>query len=51
MAQVFEHGFDLLDAPVERVCIDNVPIPGGYMEPTVVPTPEKVEAAVRRVLA
>ena len=51
MAQVFEQGFDLLDAPVERVCIENVPIPGGYLEPTVVPTPEKIEAAIRRVLA
>lgn len=51
MAQVFEQGFDLLDAPVERVCIDNVPIPGGFMEPVVVPTPEKIEAAIRRVLA
>jgi pyruvate dehydrogenase E1 component beta subunit len=51
MAQVFEQGFDLLDAPIERVCIENMPIPGGYMEPTVVPTPEKIEAAIRRVLA
>ena len=49
MAQVVEKGFDLLDAPIERVCIDNIPIPGGYLEPLVCPTPEKIEAAIRRV--
>jgi len=48
-AQVVDQGFDLLDAPIRRVCIDNVPVPGGYMEPTVCPTPEKIEAAIRGV--
>ena len=50
-AQVIEHGFDMLDAPILRVAIDDVPIPGGVLEPVVCPTPEKIEAAVRRVFA
>jgi pyruvate dehydrogenase E1 component beta subunit len=51
MAQVVEHGFDLLDAPVERVTLENTPIPGGVLEPVVCPSPDKIEAAIRRVLA
>ena len=51
MAQIVEQGFDLLDAPMERVCIENMPIPGGFLEPQVCPTPEKIEAAIRRVTA
>ena len=51
MAQVMEKAFDLLDAPVERVCIANMPIPGGYLESHVLPNPAKIEAAIRRVTA
>ena len=51
MAQVMEHGFDLLDAPIERVCLENVGIPGGKLEHLVMPTTQKIEAAIRRVTA
>lgn len=48
-ARIMEQGFDLLDAPVTRVTIPNMPVPGGYMEEYVAPNPEKIEAAVRAV--
>ncbi len=48
-AQVMEHGYDLLDAPVKRVCHPNFPIPGGYMDVYTMPTVEKVESAIRDV--
>jgi pyruvate/2-oxoglutarate/acetoin dehydrogenase E1 component len=51
MAQVMEKAFDLLDAPVERVCNANMPIPGGYLEVHVLPNPEKIAAAIRKVIA
>jgi pyruvate dehydrogenase E1 component beta subunit len=51
IAQVVKEGFDLLDAPIERLCMSNTPVPGGYLEPLVQPTPAKIEAAIRRVLA
>lgn len=45
-ARVVEHGFDLLDAPIKRVCLPNIPIPGGYMEDYVRPTKERIEQAI-----
>ncbi len=48
-AQAMEHGYDLLDAPVKRVCHPHMPIPGGYMEAYAGPTPERIEAAIRDV--
>ena len=48
-ARVMEQCFDLLDAPVIRVTLPNMPVPGGYMEEYVVPTPEKIEVAIRQV--
>ena len=48
-AQVMEHGYDLLDAPVKRVCHPNFPIPGGYIDAYTMPTPDRVEAAIREV--
>lgn len=51
VAQVVEKAFDLLDAPIVRVCNANVAIPGGFLEPYVLPTPDKIEAAVRKVMA
>jgi pyruvate/2-oxoglutarate/acetoin dehydrogenase E1 component len=48
-ARVVEQAFDLLDAPILRVTMPNMPVPGGYMEEYVRPTPEKIEAAVRKV--
>jgi pyruvate dehydrogenase E1 component beta subunit len=50
-ARVMEQGFDLLDAPVTRVTLPNMPVPGGYMEPYIAPNPEKIEAAIRQVCA
>ena len=50
MAQVVEKGFDLLDAPMARVCNANIPIPGGLLEPLVVPSPEKIAAAIQKVM-
>lgn len=49
IAQVMEHGYDLLDAPVKRVCHPQFPIPGGYIDAYTMPTPERVEAAIREV--
>jgi len=48
-AQVMEHGYDLLDAPVKRVCHPNIPVPGGYIDVYTMPTPERIEEAVRDV--
>ena len=48
-AQVMEHGYDLLDAPVKRVCHPNIPIPGGYIDVYTMPTLERIEEAVRDV--
>jgi pyruvate/2-oxoglutarate/acetoin dehydrogenase E1 component len=48
-ALVMEHGYDLLDAPVKRVCHPNFPIPGGYIDAYTTPTEERVEAAIRDV--
>ncbi|MEH6577916.1 MAG: transketolase C-terminal domain-containing protein [Amphritea sp.] len=50
-ARVMEQAFDLLDAPVLRVCLPNMPVPGGYMEEYVAPNPDKIEAAIRNVCA
>lgn len=48
-AQVMEKGYDLLDAPVKRVCHPNMPIPGGYIDAYSMPTPARIEAAIRDV--
>ena len=50
-AQVGDRCFDLLDAPVKRVCLPNMPIPGGYIEPYIIPNADKIEAAIRQVCA
>jgi pyruvate dehydrogenase E1 component beta subunit len=50
MAQVMEHGYDLIDAPVKRVCHPHFPVPGGYIDAYTMPTPERIEAAVRGAL-
>jgi len=50
-AQVIDQGFDLLDAPIKRVCARNYPIPGGYMEAHVLPNTEKIKAAIEEVVA
>ena len=48
--QVMEKAFDLLDAPIKRVCSPNYPIPGGYVEAAYLPNPEKLAAAVKEVV-
>jgi pyruvate dehydrogenase E1 component beta subunit len=48
-AQMMEHAYDLLDAPVKRVCHPQIPIPGGYIDAYTMPTPERIEAAIREV--
>ena len=50
-ARVVEDAFDLLDAPIKRVTLPNMPVPGGYCESTVMPGPAKIEAAIRAVCA
>jgi pyruvate dehydrogenase E1 component beta subunit len=50
-AQVIDRGFDLLDAPIKRVCARNYPIPGGYMEEHILPNTEKIKAAIEEVMA
>ncbi|MFA7282277.1 MAG: transketolase C-terminal domain-containing protein [Sterolibacterium sp.] len=46
-AQVMEHGYDLLDAPVKRVCHPNFAVPGGYIDVYTMPTQDRIEAAIR----
>lgn len=48
-ALVMEHGYDLLDAPVKRVCHPQMPIPGGYVDAYTMPNPARIEAAVREL--
>jgi acetoin:2,6-dichlorophenolindophenol oxidoreductase subunit beta len=49
---VMEHAFDVLDAPIGRVCGKNVPIPySESLEPLTVPQAADIAAAVRALLA
>jgi len=48
-AQMMEKGYDLLDAPVKRVCHPHMPIPGGYIDAYTMPTLERIESAIRDV--
>lgn len=50
-ALMMEQGYDLLDAPVLRVCHPAIPIPGGYMDSYTMPTPERIVAALEEVCA
>jgi pyruvate dehydrogenase E1 component beta subunit len=51
-ATLSEKGFDWLDAPVMRLCAENVPIPiSRTLEPLVQPNPARIAAAVRDLLA
>jgi pyruvate dehydrogenase E1 component beta subunit len=50
-AQIIDNGFDLLDAPIKRVCAKNFPIPGGYLEQHVLPQPEWIKTAIQEVIA
>lgn len=51
-ARLYEHAFDYLDAPIERVGFKEVPFPyATNLEDQVVVTPARIEAAIRKVLA
>jgi len=49
--RIVEQAFWSLDAPIARVCTEEVPIPyPKHLEDAALPSPQKIEAAVRRVL-
>ncbi len=50
-AQIYERAFDSLEAPVERVAAEDVPVPTcPVLEREVLPQPKDITAAVRRLL-
>lgn len=50
-AEISYNCFDYLDAPVELVCLEDVPMPYNHnMELAVIPTPEKIVAAAKKTL-
>jgi pyruvate dehydrogenase E1 component beta subunit len=50
-ARLYQHGFDYLDAPIERVGFRELPFPyATNLEDQVVVTPERITAAIRKVL-
>ena len=52
MARLMEQAFYDLDAPVARVCSEEVPIPyARHLEEAALPQPEKIVAAVNRLFA
>jgi pyruvate dehydrogenase E1 component beta subunit len=51
VAIIMEHAFFELDAPVARVCSEEVPIPyAKHLEDAALPQPEKIVAAVKEML-
>jgi pyruvate dehydrogenase E1 component beta subunit len=51
MARIVEHAFWELDAPLARVCSEEVPIPyAKHLEDAALPQPEKIVAAVKEML-
>lgn len=52
MARIMENAFYELDAPVARVCAEEVPIPyAKHLEEAALPQPEKIVAAVKEMFA
>jgi pyruvate dehydrogenase E1 component beta subunit len=52
MARIMEQGFYDLDAPVARVCSEEVPVPyARHLEEAALPQPEKIVAAVKGLFA
>ncbi len=49
-AQIVENGFDYLDAPIQRVAAADTPIAAGFLEKHVLPQPEDIEKAIRKVM-
>ncbi len=51
IARVQQFAFDYLDAPIERVCAANVPVPmSPVLEDEAIPTAENIAAAARKTL-
>lgn len=51
LAQIVEQAFFELDAPLARVCSEEVPVPyAKHLEEATLPQPEKIVAAVRSIL-
>jgi len=48
--QIVEQGFDLLDAPIRRVCARNYPIAGGFVEQHILPSRERIKEAIQEVM-
>jgi pyruvate/2-oxoglutarate/acetoin dehydrogenase E1 component len=48
--QIIEKGFDYLDAPIQRVCAANMPIPGGVLEQYALPQPHQIADAIEAVM-
>lgn len=48
--QIMEKAFDSLDAPIQRVCAANMPIPGGYLEQYVLPQPQKIKSSIESMM-
>jgi pyruvate dehydrogenase E1 component beta subunit len=52
MARLIEQAFYDLDAPVARVCSEEVPVPyARHLEEAALPQPEKIVAAVQGLFA
>jgi pyruvate dehydrogenase E1 component beta subunit len=52
IASIVERGFYELDAPVERVCSEEVPIPyPKHLEDAALPNAERIKTAVRKLFA
>lgn len=50
-AVIVEHGYSSLRAPVRRVCGLDMPVPAGGLVRAALPSDERIEAAVRELLA
>ena len=49
-ALMMEHAFDWLDAPVVRVCGEDVPMPyAANLEALALPSPERIAEAARKI--
>lgn len=48
--QIMEKAFDSLDAPIQRVAAQNMPIAGAYLEQFVLPGPKDILAAIDAVI-
>ena len=49
--QIYEQAFDYLDAPIQRIATKNYPIPHGEAEKQILPQPEEISAAVKRIIS